>query len=66
MSFEKLGPGDYFLIIDAADLVTGERDVYNGSIELISARSGSQPTSSLISFCPELRRRDAFRASSAS
>lgn len=43
LSFEKLGPGDYFLIIDAADLVTGERDVYNGSIELISARSGSSP-----------------------
>jgi hypothetical protein len=43
LSFEKLGPGDYFLIIDAVDLVTGERDVYNGSIELISARSGSSP-----------------------
>jgi len=43
LSFEKMGPGDYFLIIDAVDLVTGERDVYNGTIELISAPTGSSP-----------------------
>ena len=41
LNLDKLGPGDYFLIIDAVDLVTGERDVYSGSVQLISARSGS-------------------------
>ena len=43
-----LEPGDYFLIIEAVDLVSGATDVFNGNIrlgrlpqDLISTRSGS-------------------------
>ena len=48
LTLEKLEPGNYFLIIEAVDLVSGATDVYNGNIrlgrppqELISTRSGS-------------------------
>lgn len=35
LNFEKLEPGDYFLIIEAVDLVSGMMDVYNGNIRLV-------------------------------
>ncbi len=38
LDLKRLGPGDYFCIIDAVDLITGERDVYNGIMTLFSAR----------------------------
>ena len=48
LNFENLEPGNYFLIIEAVDLVSGATDVYNGNIRLvrppqgfISARCGS-------------------------
>jgi hypothetical protein len=48
LNIEKLEPGDYFLIIEVVDLVSGATDVYNGNIRLvrppqgfISARCGS-------------------------
>jgi len=34
LNLEKLEPGNYFLIIEAVDLVAGATDVYNGTIKL--------------------------------
>jgi VWFA-related protein len=34
LNFEKLTSGDYFIIIEAADLVTGEKDVFSRAIIL--------------------------------
>jgi len=73
LTLEKLEPGNYFLIIEAVDLVSGTTDVYNGNIKL-----GQPPLrfhfssmsirliKSLMSFCSGLRRSEAFKASSAS
>jgi VWFA-related protein len=32
LNFEKLAPGGYFLIIEAADLVTGDKDVFSRAV----------------------------------
>lgn len=38
LNLELLEPGDHFVIIEAADLITGEKDVYSGTVTLASAR----------------------------
>lgn len=38
LNLERLEPGGHFVIIEAVDLITGEKDVYSGNITLASAR----------------------------
>lgn len=38
LNFDRLEPGNFFLIIEARDLVSGATDVYNGNIRLAAPR----------------------------